>query len=56
MKKVIWLRHALRNGLLPVATFLGPAIGTVLAGAVIIEQVFAWPGMGKLIIDACLRA
>lgn len=51
-EKVIWLRHALRNGLLPVATFLGPAIGTVLAGAVIIEQVFAWPGMGKLIIDA----
>ena len=51
-EKVIWVRHALRNGLLPVATFLGPAIGTVLAGAVIIEQVFAWPGMGKLIIDA----
>ncbi len=51
-QRVIWLRHALRNGLLPVATFLGPAIGTVLAGAVIIEQVFAWPGMGKLIIDA----
>ena len=50
--RVIWLRHALRNGLLPVATFLGPSIGTVLAGAVIIEQVFAWPGMGKLIIDA----
>lgn len=50
--RVIWVRHALRNGLLPVATFLGPAIGTVLAGAVIIEQVFAWPGMGKLIIDA----
>ncbi len=50
--KVIWLRHALRNGLLPVATFLGPSIGTLLAGAVIIEQVFQWPGMGKLIIDA----
>ena len=48
----IWLRHALRNGLLPVATFLGPSIGTLLAGAVIIEQVFQWPGMGKLIIDA----
>ena len=50
--KIIWLRHALRNGLLPVATFLGPSIGTLLAGAVIIEQVFQWPGMGKLIIDA----
>ena len=50
--RAIWLRHALRNGLLPVVTFLGPSIGTVLAGAVIIEQVFQWPGMGKLIIDA----
>ena len=50
--RAIWFRHALRNGLLPVATFLGPSIGTLLAGSVIIEQVFQWPGMGKLIIDA----
>ena len=50
--RIIWFRHALRNGLLPVATFLGPTIGTLLAGSVIIEQVFQWPGMGKLIIDA----
>ncbi len=49
---IVWMRHALRNGLLPVATFLGPSVGTLLAGSVIIEQVFAWPGMGKLIIDA----
>ena len=53
--KVVWLRHALRNGLLPVATFLGPSIGTLLAGSVIIEQVFQWPGMGKLIIDAVFQ-
>ena len=50
--QMIWFRHALRNSLLPVATFFGPSIGTLLAGAVIIEQVFQWPGMGKLIIDA----
>ena len=50
--RAIWFRHALRNGLLPVATFLGPSIGTLLAGSVIIEQVFQWPGMGKLIVDA----
>ena len=50
--RVVWLRHALKNGLLPVATFFGPSIGTLLAGSVIIEQVFQWPGMGKLIIDA----
>ena len=53
--RVIWVRHALRNGLLPVATFLGPSIGTLLAGSVIIEQVFQWPGMGKLIIDAVFQ-
>jgi len=53
--RVIWMRHALRNGLLPVATFLGPSIGTLLAGAVIIEQVFQWPGMGKLIVDAVFQ-
>lgn len=52
---VVWLKHALRNGLLPVATFLGPSIGTLLAGSVIIEQVFQWPGMGKLIIDAVFQ-
>jgi len=53
--RLVWLRHALRNGLLPVATFLGPSIGTLLAGAFIIEQVFQWPGMGKLVIDAVFQ-
>ena len=53
--RLIWLRHALRNSLLPVATFLGPAIGTLLSGAVIIEQVFHWPGMGKLVYDAVFQ-
>ena len=50
--RAVWFRHALRNGLLPVATFLGPSIGTLLSGSVIIEQVFQWPGMGKLVIDS----
>ncbi len=53
--RLVWLRHALRNGLLPVATFLGPSIGTLLAGSVIIEQVFQWPGVGKLVIDAVFQ-
>lgn len=50
--KLIWWKHALRNALLPVATFIGTAFGTLLAGAVIVERVFAWPGMGLLIVDA----
>lgn len=53
--RVIWVRHALKNSLIPVATFLGPSIGTLLAGSVIIERVFDWPGMGKLIIDAVFQ-
>ena len=53
--RLVWLRHALRNGLLPVATFFGPSIGTLLAGSVIVEQVFQWPGVGKLVIDAVFQ-
>lgn len=48
----IWWHHALRNALLPVATFIGPQIGFLLGGAVIIETIFAWPGMGRLVVNA----
>lgn len=53
--QTVWWRHALRNALLPVATFLGPGLGTLLAGAVIVERVFTWPGLGMLIIDAVFQ-
>lgn len=53
--RLVWLRHALRNSLLPVATFFGPSIGVLLSGSVIIEHVFQWPGMGKLVIDAVIQ-
>jgi len=45
-------RHALRNALIPVVTVLGLNIAWLLGGAVIIEQVFAWPGMGRLMVQA----
>lgn len=51
-KDSIWWRHALRNAFLPLATLIGPAIGLLLTGAVIIETIFAWPGMGRLIVNA----
>jgi peptide/nickel transport system permease protein len=51
---VIW-RHALRNALLPVITLLGLQLGALLAGAVITEAVFSWPGIGQLIIEAIQR-
>ncbi|MGQ9584433.1 MAG: ABC transporter permease [Anaerolineae bacterium] len=49
--RVIYL-HALRNALLPVVTAVGLQLGFLLGGSVIIETVFAWPGVGRLIIDA----
>ncbi len=48
----VWWGHALRNALMPLATFIGPAIGFLLAGAVIVETIFAWPGMGRLVVNA----
>ena len=46
------LRHAFRNAAIPVLTVIGLQICSLLGGAVITESVFAWPGMGKLIVDA----
>ena len=43
-------RHALRHALLPVATILGIQVGRLIAGSVIVEQVFAWPGVGRLML------
>ena len=51
-ERSVVLRHALRNAAVPVLTVLGLQIGTLLGGAVITESVFAWPGMGKLVVDA----
>lgn len=45
-------RHALRNALLPLVTVTGNEIGMILSGAVLVETVFAWPGLGRLMIDA----
>jgi ABC-type dipeptide/oligopeptide/nickel transport system permease component len=46
------VRHALRSGLIPVVTLIGLQFGTVLTGAVITETVFAWPGIGRLLIQS----
>jgi peptide/nickel transport system permease protein len=46
------VRHALRNALVPVITVLGLQFGRLLGGAVITESVFAWPGVGRMILDA----
>lgn len=51
-ERVVVRRHALRNALIPVVTLAGLQIPALLAGAVITEQVFEWPGMGRLTIEA----
>ncbi|MBV2120562.1 MAG: ABC transporter permease [Candidatus Thiodiazotropha sp. (ex Ctena orbiculata)] len=48
----IFFHHALRNALLPVYTHLSVSLGAMLSGALIVETVFAWPGIGSLIVDA----
>lgn len=51
---VVVLRHVLRNALIPVVTVLGLQIGWLLGGAVIIEDVFAWPGLGRLMLTSIM--
>ena len=47
-------RHALKNALIPVVTVIGLQMGLLLGGAVLTEIVFAWPGVGRLMVDAIL--
>ncbi|SYL73490.1 dipeptide transport system permease DppB [Klebsiella pneumoniae] len=47
--------HALRNALLPVVTVIGLQVGVMLAGAILTETIFSWPGIGRWLIDALQR-
>ena len=47
--------HALRNALIPVVTVIGLSVGTLLAGAILTETIFSWPGIGKWMVDSILR-
>jgi peptide/nickel transport system permease protein len=51
-ERTVVLRHAMRNALLPVVTLMGLSVPYLFSGAVIIETIFAWPGMGRLIVNA----
>jgi len=52
--RVLLFKHALRNAALPVLTILGLSFGQMLGGALIVESIFAWPGMGRLAVQAVL--
>ena len=54
-ERVVTVPHALKNALLPIVTLIGLQLGALLGGAVVTETVFAWPGVGSLVLDAILR-
>lgn len=49
---VVYLKHALRNALIPIVTLIGLNFGTLIGGAVVTENVFNWPGLGRLLVNA----
>ena len=51
---VVITKHALRNTLIPIVTVVGLQFGNLLAGAVLVETVFSWPGLGRLVFDSIL--
>ena len=54
-KSAVYFKHVARNALIPIVTILGPAITTLLAGSVVVERIFSWPGIGRLVLDAVSR-
>ena len=55
-ERLVIRRHAVRHALLPVVTMLGLSLGRLIGGSVIIELVFAWPGIGRLIVDSIVQS
>lgn len=55
LRNTVIYKHALRNALIPVVTVSGLQFGTLMAGAVLTETVFSWPGIGRLLVDSILR-
>jgi len=51
MERVVIYKHALRNALLPVVTYIGYSIGFLFSGAAVIETIFAWPGLGEFMVQ-----
>ena len=50
-RRIVWA-HALRNALLPITTLMALSLGYVVAGSILVEEVFSWPGIGRAIVDA----
>ena len=52
LQNTVVMRHALRNALIPIVTVFGLQLGWLLGGSVVVESVFSWPGLGRLMIDS----
>ncbi|MBK8021192.1 MAG: ABC transporter permease [Chloroflexi bacterium] len=50
--QIVVMRHALRNALIPIVTVIGLQLGWLLGGSVVVESVFSWPGLGRLMIES----
>jgi ABC-type dipeptide/oligopeptide/nickel transport system permease component len=51
-ERAVLFRHAFRNALIPIVTILGLQFGTLLAGTIVTETIFSWPGIGRLTVQA----
>mgnify|MGYP001176579761 CR=1 FL=1 len=54
-ERLVIMRHVFKNMMIPVITLLGLQLGVLMGGVVITESVFAWPGVGRLLVDSILR-
>jgi ABC-type dipeptide/oligopeptide/nickel transport system permease component len=52
LEATVVVRHALKNAMLPVLTVIGLQVGYLMAGAILTETIFAWPGMGRWVVNA----
>ncbi|HKO14415.1 MAG TPA: ABC transporter permease, partial [Acidobacteriaceae bacterium] len=51
-ERIVVYKHALRNAMIPVLTLIGLQFGALLAGAIVTEKIFSWPGIGRLTVSA----
>lgn len=54
-ERIVVIRHVLRNALIPVVTLFGGILTLVISGSVVVEQIFTWPGLGRLLFEAALQ-
>lgn len=54
-ERSVMFKHALRNGIIPIVTVMGLQFGAILSGAILVETVFAWPGVGRLAFEGVVE-